>query len=85
MSVLEHSDEAAVDRFTSAVDDALAAGAVGRQAITIRLMATWVVAGVLLTLGVLAHGALSTICYLLGFAVLVLALAGPLRGAAPSD
>jgi hypothetical protein len=84
MSALEHSDEAAVDRFTDAVDAALVAGAAGRQAITLRLMAMWVVAGVLLTLAVLANGALSTILYILGFAVLVVALAGPLRGAAPS-
>ena len=81
MTVLEHDDEAAVDRFTAAVDEALVAGAAGRQAITIRLIGMWVLAGILLTLAVLADDALSTILYVLGIATLVVALAGPLRQA----
>jgi hypothetical protein len=85
MSALEHSDEAAVDRFTDAVDAALVRGSAGKQAITLRLMGMWVVAGVFLTLAVLANDALSTVLYIIGFALLAVALAGPLRGAATDE
>ncbi len=79
---LQHDDEAAVDRFTDAVDAALARGAAGRQQMTLRLIAMWVVAGILLTLAVLADDALSTILYVLGIATVVVSIAGPLRAAA---
>jgi len=80
---LQHDDEEAVDRFTDAVDAALVRGSAGTQGMTLRLIGLWIVAGVFLTLAVLADDALSTILYIIGFAVLVLALAGPLRRAAP--
>jgi hypothetical protein len=82
---LQHDDEAAVDRFTAEVEQALVRGAVGKQEITLRLIATWIVAGALLTLAVLTDDALSTILYVLGIAVVVLAFSGPLHGAAQSS
>jgi len=82
---LQHDDEEAVDRFTDAVDAALARGAAGKQAITIRLIGMWIAAGVSLTLAVLSDDALSTVLYIIGFALLAVALAGPLRGAAPDE
>jgi hypothetical protein len=80
---LQHDDEAAVDRFTDDVDAALARGAEGRQDETLRLLGVWVVAGVLLTLAVLASGALSAVLYVVGIVLVVASIAGPLRHAAP--
>jgi hypothetical protein len=82
---LQHDDEDAVDRFTASVDEALARGAAGRQDVTIRLMGMWVVAGVILTLAVLADDALSTILYIIGIALVVVSLAGLLRRVGPGS
>jgi hypothetical protein len=80
---LQHDDEEAVDRFTASVDEALALGAAGRQDATIRLIGIWIVAGVFLTLGVLTHGAVSTILYIIGIVLVVVALGGQLRQVTP--
>ena len=81
---LQHDDEAAVDRFTDAVDEALEQGAAGRQDATLRLIAFWVVAGAVLTLAVRTNSALSTILYIIGIALVVMWLAGALRRVAPA-
>jgi hypothetical protein len=72
---LQHDDEAAVDRFTDEVDAALRTGSVGTQDAALRLIGVWIAAGALLTLAVRTSDALSTVLYVAGIGLLVLALA----------
>ena len=73
---LDHDDADAVLRFSDDVDAALSEAASGFEPWTLRLIGLWVVAGALITLAVRSNGALSTILYILGFAVVAVWAAG---------
>jgi len=81
---LQHDDLAAVDRFAESVDVALEEGAAGTQESALRLIATWVAAGIALTIAVRGSGAVSTVFYVVGLALLVFAVARLLPQLAPN-
>ena len=73
---LDHRDDAAVGAFADEVDRHLGQGESGLEPWTVRLLAAWLLGGILLTLAVRTDGALSTALYLIGFVVVAAWVAG---------
>jgi hypothetical protein len=74
---LDHHDADAVQRFTEEVDEALAAASPdGFATWTARLVGAWLLGLALITLAVRSDGAVSTVLYLLGLAVVAFWVVG---------
>jgi len=73
---LDHQDDAAVLRFSDEVDSRLGRPGVTLESWTLRLIATWLAAGLLITVAVRTDGALSTALYLVAFVIVAVWVAG---------
>ena len=73
---LDHRDDAAVSAFALEVDQHLGREGSGLEPWTVRLLAAWLVGGVLMTLAVRSDGAMSTVLYLATLVVVAAWVAG---------
>ncbi len=73
---LDHRDDGAVSAFALEVDQHLGREGSGLEPWTVRLVAAWLIGGVLMTLAVRSDGALSTVLYLATFVVVAAWVAG---------
>lgn len=73
---LDHRDDEAVFRFSEEVDSHLGREGVRLEPWTLRLIGAWVIGGLLITLAVRSDGALSTVLYLVAFAIIAVWVAG---------
>lgn len=73
---LDHRDDAAVLAFSQDVDSQLGREGSGLEPWTIRLVAAWLVGGVLITLAVRSDGAVSTALYVVALAIVAFWVAG---------
>ncbi len=73
---LDHRDDAAVSAFALEVDQHLGREGSGLEPWTVRLLAAWLVGGVIMTLAVRSDGAISTVLYLATLVVVAAWVAG---------
>lgn len=73
---LDHRDDDAVLRFTEDVDSRLGREGTGLEPWSVRLVAAWAVSGALVMLAVRSDGELSTVLYLVAFAIIAVWVAG---------
>ncbi len=73
---LDHRDDVAVSTFADEIDQRLGRGESGLEPWTLRLLAVWVLSGVLITAGVRSDGVISTLLYLTALLTVAVWVAG---------